>query len=133
MATDIKPIRSDEDHRATLLEIERLWGAEPGTRQGDRLDILVTLVHAYEEQHFPVDPPDPIAAIKFRMEQQGLTRKDLEGLIGSRARVAEVMAGKRGLSITMIRRLHTKLGIPAEVLIQPSKTNGAKGKRGRAA
>lgn len=133
MATEIKPIRTEADYEAALSEVERLWGAKSGTPKGDRLDVLATLIEVYEEQHYPIDPPDPIEAIKFRMEQQGLTRKDLEGLIGSRARVAEVMAGKRGLSITMIRRLHTKLGIPAEVLIQPSKTNGAKGKRGRAA
>lgn len=83
--TEIEPIRADDDHHAALLEIERVSGTEPGTRQGDRLDILVTLVHAYEEQHFPLDPPDPVEAIKFRMEQQGLTRKELEGLLGARA------------------------------------------------
>jgi HTH-type transcriptional regulator/antitoxin HigA len=105
--------------------MERLWGAPAGTPAGDRLDILATLVDAYEAEHYPMDPPDPIAAIRFRMEQQGLTRKDLEGIIGSRTRVAEVLNRRRGLSINMIRRLHEKLGIPAEVLIQPTKRRKA--------
>lgn len=126
MATEIKPIRTDDDHHAALVEIERLWGAVPRTADGDRLDVLITLVHAYEEQCHPLDPPDPIAAIKFRMEQQGLTRRSLEELLGTRARVAEVLSGKRGLSIAMIRRLHDKLGIPAEVLIRPSRKAGRK-------
>lgn len=121
MATDIRPIRTDSEHRAALKEIERLWGAKPGSREDDRLEVLVTLVHAYEEVHHPMDPPDPIEAIKFRMEQQGLTRKDLEAIIGTRTRIAEVLNRKRGLSIGMIRRLHDKLGIPAEVLIRPSR------------
>jgi HTH-type transcriptional regulator / antitoxin HigA len=121
MANDIKPIRSNKDYEASLAEVERLWGAKSGTPRGDRLDVLATLIEAYEERQFPMGPPDPIEAIKFRMEQQGLTRKDLEEMIGTRTRVAEVLAGKRGLSIAMIRRLHAKLGIPAEVLIQPSR------------
>ncbi len=126
MATDIKPIRNDTDHRAALKEIERLWDAKPGSAEDDRLDVLVTLVHAYEEANHSIDPPDPVEAIKFRMEQQGLTRKDLEPIIGSRTRIAEVLNRKRSLSIGMIRRLHDRLGIPAEVLIRPSR-------RGRAA
>ena len=97
--------------------MERLWGAKSGTPRGDRLDVLATLIEVYER--FPIDPPDPIEAIKFRMEQQGLTRKDLEEMIGTRTRIAEVLARKRGLSIAMIRRLHDQLGIPAEVLIRP--------------
>ena len=121
MATEIKPIRSAADYDAALVEVERLWGAKVGTSRGDRLDVLATLIEAYEERHFPIDPPDPIAAIEFRMEQQGLTRKDLEAMIGTRTRIAEVLSRKRGLSIAMIRRLHAKLGIPAEVLIQPSR------------
>jgi len=96
--------------------------APSGTADGDRLDVLATLIDAYETEHFPIDPPDPIEAIKFRMEQQGLTRKDLEPLIGTRTRVAEVLNGKRDLSIAMIRRLHDQLGISAEVLIQPSRS-----------
>ena len=84
----LKPIRTERDHDAALAEIDRLWGAKPGTPAGDRLDILATLVDAYENEHYPMDPPDPIEAIKFRMEQQGLTRKDLEGILGTRTRVA---------------------------------------------
>jgi HTH-type transcriptional regulator / antitoxin HigA len=98
-----------------------LWGAKSKTLEGDRLDVLATLIDAYEAQHYPMDPPDPIEAIKFRMEQQGLTRKDLEPLIGTRTRVAEVLNCKRGLSIEMIRRLHRELGISAEVLIRSSR------------
>ncbi len=116
---DLKPIRTEADYEAALAEIERLWGAPAGAPEGDRLDILATLVDAYENEHYPMDPPDPIEAIKFRMEQQGLTRKDLEGLLGTRTRVAEVLNRRRGLSINMIRRLHEKLGISAEVLIRP--------------
>ncbi|HEY0920342.1 helix-turn-helix domain-containing protein [Devosia sp.] len=125
MAAELKPIRTEADHEAALLEIERLWGARSGTREGDRLEVLVTLVDAYEAQAWPMDPPDPIAAIEFRMEQLGLTRKDLEPLIGTRARVAEVMNRKRSLSIDMIRRLHEELGISAEVLIRPSRLGEA--------
>jgi HTH-type transcriptional regulator/antitoxin HigA len=122
---NLKPIRTETDYEAALAEIARLWGAPAGTPQGDRLDILATLVDAYENEHYPMDPPDPIAAIKFRMEQQGLTRKDLEGILGTRTRVAEVLNRRRGLSINMIRRLHEKLGISAEVLLRPSRTNGS--------
>ncbi|MEQ1864715.1 MAG: helix-turn-helix domain-containing protein [Micropepsaceae bacterium] len=118
---DVKPIRTESDYEATLAEVGRLWGAKSGTPRGDRLDVLATLIDAYEADRFPMDPPDPIEAIKFRMEQQGLTRKDLEDVIGTRTRIAEVLGRKRGLSIDMIRRLHEKLGIPAEVLIRPSK------------
>ena len=125
MATDIKPIRTDADHHAVLKEIEGLWDAKPGSPEDDRLEVLVTLVHAYEEVHYPMDPPDPVEAIEFRMEQQGLTRKDLEAIIGSRTRIAEVLNRKRGLSIGMIRRLHDKLGIPADVLIRPSRKGKA--------
>jgi HTH-type transcriptional regulator/antitoxin HigA len=124
-ATEIKPIRSKRDYEAALSEIERLWGAKAGTLEGDRLDVLATLIEAYEAEHYPIDPPDPIEAIKFRMEQQGLTRKDLEEIIGTRTRIAEVLNRKRGLSITMIRRLHERLGISAEVLIRPSRKRAA--------
>ena len=115
----IRPIRNESDHEAALKEVERLWGARSGTADGDRLDILATLIDVWEAEHYPVSPPDPIEAIGFRMEQQGLSRKDLEGIIGGRARISEVLDRKRGLSIAMIRRLHEKLGIPAEVLIGP--------------
>jgi HTH-type transcriptional regulator/antitoxin HigA len=121
----LKPIRTRASYEAALKEVERLWGARSGTPAGDRLDILATLIEAYEDEHYPMDPPDPIDAIKFRMEQQGLTRKDLEGILGTRTRVAEVLNGRRGLSINMIRRLHEKLGIPAEVLIRPTKPRKA--------
>jgi HTH-type transcriptional regulator/antitoxin HigA len=125
MVTEIKPIRTEADHEAALIEVERLWGAKSGTPEGDRLDVVATLIEVYEEQRYPMDPPDPIEAIKFRMEQQGLTRKDLETMIGTRTRIAEVLSRKRSLSIAMIRRLHQKLGIPAEVLIRPSRKNEA--------
>src|SRR5437870_11654871 len=121
MKNNVKPIRTKRDYELALRELERLWGAKSGTPEGDRLDVLATLIDAYEAAHFPMDPPDPIEAIKFRMEQQGLTRKDLEPLIGTRTRVAEVLNGKRALSIAMIRRLHDALGISAEVLIRPSR------------
>lgn len=125
MKNDLKPIRTETDYEAAVVELERLWGAKAGTREGDRLDVLATLIDAYETEHEPIDPPDPIEAIKFRMEQQGLTRKDLEPLIGTRTRVAEVLNRKRNLSITMIRRLHAKLGIPADVLIRPTRREKA--------
>jgi len=125
MAGEVKPIRTKRDYEASLKEVERLWGAKTGTRDGDRLDVLATLIDAYEAEHYPMDPPDPIEAIKFRMEQQGLTRRDLEEIIGTRTRIAEVLNRKRGLSIGMIRRLHEHLGISAEVLIRLSRKNAA--------
>jgi HTH-type transcriptional regulator/antitoxin HigA len=125
MADEVRPIRSKRDHAEALKAVERLWGAKAGTRHGDRLDVLVTLIEAYEEEHYPIDPPDPIEAIKFRMEQQGQTRRDLEEIIGTRTRIAEVLNRKRGLSIAMIRRLNERLGIPAEVLIRPSRETAA--------
>ena len=125
MKNSVKPIRTKKDHEAALADVERLWGAKLGTPAGDRLDVLATLIEAYEAAHYPMDPPDPIEAIKFRMEQQGLTRKDLQPLIGTRPRVAEVLNRKRSLSIGMIRRLHQALGISAEVLIRPSRKDQA--------
>ncbi len=114
---DVKPIRTEKDYDAALARIEEIWDAEPGTRESDELDVLSILVEAYEEKHYPIDPPDPIEAIKFRMEQMELTRKDLEPFIGHRGRVAEVLNRKRGLSIDMIRKLCAGLGISSEVLI----------------
>ena len=125
MANELKPIRTEADYEEALAEVERLWGAKSGTLKGDRLDVLVTLIDAYEAQHYPMDPPDPIAAIKFRMEQQGLTRKDLEPMIGGRGRVAEILNRKRSLSIDMIRHLHDRLGISADVLIRPTRQDKA--------
>jgi HTH-type transcriptional regulator / antitoxin HigA len=125
MKNDVKPIRTKKDYETALAEMERLWGATSGTPAGDRLDVLATLIDAYEAVHYPMDPPDPIEAIKFRMEQQGLTRRDLEPLIGTRTRVAEVLNRRRSLSIGMIRRLHQALGISAEVLIRPSRPDQA--------
>ena len=125
MAAEVKPIRTKRDHEAALREVERLWGAKTGSPEGDRLDVLATLIDAYETEHYPIDPPDPVEAIKFRMEQQGLTRRDLEEIIGTRTRIAEVLNRKRGLSIAMIRRLHERLGISAEVLIRPSRKKAA--------
>jgi HTH-type transcriptional regulator/antitoxin HigA len=119
--SEIRPIRNETDYEATLAEVERLWGARSGTPEGDRLDVLATLIDAYESEHDPIDPPDPIDAIKFRMEQQQLTRKDLEGIFGTRTRVAEVLNRRRGLSITMIRHLADTLKIPADILIRPSR------------
>lgn len=121
----LRPIKTEADYEAALEEVEQLWGAPSGTPKGDRLDILATLIDAYENEHYPMDPPDPIEAINFRMEQQGLTRKDLEGILGSRTRVAEVLNRRRGLSINMIRRLHEKFGISAEVLIRPTRLRRA--------
>jgi HTH-type transcriptional regulator/antitoxin HigA len=120
MATDLKPIRNEADYDAALAEVERLWGAKSGTPDGDRLDVLATLIEVYEAKHYPMDPPDPIEAIKFRMEQQGLSRKDLEPIFGTRNRTSEILNRRRGLSIEMIRQLHDRLGISAEVLIRPS-------------
>ena len=117
---DIKPIRNEADYEAVLAEIERLMDANPGTRAGDRLDVLVTLVEAYEDKHWQIDPPDPIEAIKLRMEQRGLTRQDLVQVLGSKSRVSEVLSRKRPLTLAMIQRLHQEWGIPAESLIRPT-------------
>src|ERR1700745_4017987 len=125
MTGEVRPIRSQADYEAALAEIERLWRAKAGTAEGDRLDVLATLIDAYESEHYPMDPPDPVEAIKFRMEQQGLTRRHLEEIIGTRPRIAEVLNRKRGLSIPMIRRLHDRLGISADVLIRPSRKSAA--------
>lgn len=114
----VRPIKTQRDYQSVLDEIERLMDAAPNTPAGDRLDVLVTLADAWEQRHFPIDRPDPIDAIVFAMEQRGLTRRDLEPLIGSRGRVAEVLNGKRPLTLPMIRRLHASLGVPADVLIQ---------------
>ena len=113
----IQPIRNEADHAAAVKRIEVLLGSKPGTREGDELDVLATLVVAYEERHHPIGPPDPVEAILFGIEQKGMTRRDLEPMIGSRARVSEILGRKRNLTLPMIRRLHTGLKIPAETLI----------------
>ncbi len=118
----IHPIRTEADHDSAVARIAKLIGAKPDTVEGEELDILATLVDAYEAKHHAIDAPDPIAAIQFRMEQQGLTRKNLEPLIGSRARVSEVMTRRRSLTLAMIRRVRKELGISADVLIgRPEK------------
>ncbi len=115
----LKPIKTKADYEAALREIEGLWGAGEGTIEGDRLEVLTTLVEAYEETHFPMDLPDPIEAIKFRLEQQGEDHKALIGIIGNRTRVYEILRRDRPLSLAMIRRLNKQLRIPAEILIRP--------------
>ncbi len=115
---DIKPIRTKADHKAALKAVESLMGAKARTPEGDRLDVLVTLIEGYERQHFPMDLPDAVEAIKFRMEQQGLTPKDLEPLIGRSNRVYEVLNRRRSLTLAMIQKLHAGLGIPAESLLR---------------
>lgn len=122
---NIRPIRSDVDYRAALREIEPLMGAKAGSPQGDRLDVLVTLVESWERKHFPLDLPDPVDAIRFQMEQQGLTPRDLVPMIGQLNRVYEVLNGKRGLTLRMIWNLHEQLGIPLESLIKPPKIRAA--------
>jgi HTH-type transcriptional regulator/antitoxin HigA len=115
---NVRPIRTKADHRWALKEVERLWDADPGTPEGDRVDVLVTLIEAYEERHFPIAAPDPIAAIEFMLEQKGLTRRDLEPAIGSRGRVSEVLTRKRPLTLPMVRELSALLDIPTSVLVQ---------------
>jgi HTH-type transcriptional regulator/antitoxin HigA len=122
----LRPIKTDADHEAALLEIERLWGAEEGTADGDRVEILITLAEAYEEAHFPMDLPDPIEAIKFRLEQQGVDKKALIGIIGNRTRVYEVLRRDRALSLAMIQKLNQQLKIPAESLIRPIRVRKKK-------
>lgn len=116
---DIRPIRTPEDYEVALAEVEALFSAKSGTPQGDRLDVLTTLIEVYEAEKEPIDVPDPIEMLLFVMESRGLTRRDLEPYIGSRARVSEVINRRRPLTLEMIRKLHQGLGIPAEVLIQP--------------
>jgi len=123
----IAPIKSELDYDAALAEIDRLMDAEPNTSRGDRLDVLVTLVEAYEAKRWVIDPPDPIDAIKLRMEQRGLTRRDLQRILGSRGRVSEILNRRRALSVEMMRRLHQELAIPAESFLRvPSAPAGAK-------
>lgn len=126
---NIRPIRTAADHAAALKEIERLWDiATPGTEAGDKFEVLTTLVESYEREHFEIPAPDPIEAIRFRMEQEGFTNKDLIPIFKTRARVSEVMSKRRRLNLTMIRKLHKQLNIPFECLVQEYKLRGAGGR-----
>ena len=118
---DIKPIRGEADHERALRRVEELWNAPEGSAEGDESDILATLIEAYEREQYPIELPDPIEAIKFRLEQQGKDSRALIGVIGQRTRVYEVMQDKRPLSLKMIRNLHEKFDISAEVLIRPTR------------
>jgi HTH-type transcriptional regulator/antitoxin HigA len=113
----IKPIKTERDHQKALKEIEKLWGAGPNTAKGDRLEVLITLVEAYEQKHHRIEPPDPIEAIKFRMEQLDLKPSDLADILGGRNRVSEVLNKKRKLTVEMMRSLRKRLAIPAESLL----------------
>ena len=116
---EIRPIRTQTDYQETLREVELLFNAAPNTPESDRLDVLSTLVEAYEKTHFPIAIPDPIAAIQYYMDARGWSGSDLEQCIGSRDRVSEILSRKRSLTLEMIRRVNQELGIPAEILIQP--------------
>lgn len=120
---DIKPIKTDVDYQAALIEIENLMAAELDSPQGEKLDVMVTLIEAYEAKHFPMGLPDPVEAIKFEMERKGLTVKDLEPMIGKPNRVYEILNRKRSLTLKMIWSLHKGLGIPAESLIKPPQSS----------
>lgn len=115
---NIKPIKTETDYQEALAEIDKLFDAKPNTTKGDKLDVLVTLIEAYEEKHHAIELPDPVDAIKYVMESKGLTRKDLEACIGTRARISEILSRKRNLTLPMIRKLYDKFKIPARVLIQ---------------
>ncbi len=114
---DIKPIKTEQDYKNSLDRIEKLWGSKRDTPMGDELDLLVTLVEAYEMKNFPIAPPDPIDAIKFRMEQMGMTKADMVEYLGSQSRVSEVLNGKRGLTLKMIKSLYKGLKISPEILL----------------
>ncbi len=114
---EIRPVRNEDDHERALEHIAVLWGAPAGSPDAEQLEVLITLVDAYEAEHHDIESPDPIEAIKFRMEQEGLSRKDLEPMIGGRARVSEILNRKRPLTIRMIRRLRKGLGLSADVLV----------------
>lgn len=123
----IKPIRTQNDYKAALAQIESIFDAKPNTPRGDLLDVLTTLVEAYEEKHYKIDFPEPVDAINYWMESHGLTRKDLEKYLGSRGRVTEILNKKRGLSLQMIQKLYQGLHIPAEILIKEQHIENKKG------
>lgn len=115
---EIKPIRTEADYETALKEVEKLIESQPGTPEGDRMDVLVTLIEAYEDRHFPIPlPDDPVEVLEYYMESRGISRSELVPLLGSKERVSEVLNRKRGLSLDMIRRLKVSLGIPADLLI----------------
>jgi len=118
---DIKPIKNERDYEQALRRVESLWQSPEGSAESDELDVLATLIEAYERDRYPIDLPDPVEAIKFRLEQENKDSRSLIGVIGQRTRVYEVLRGKRSLSLNMIRALHDKFGIPANVLIQPAR------------
>jgi HTH-type transcriptional regulator/antitoxin HigA len=126
---NITPIKTEKDYEFALKEIERLFSAKPNTPAGDKLDILTTLVHSYEDEHYPVDFPDAVEALKYWIESRGLQRKDLQEFIGSRARISEILNRKRNLTLNMIRKLHDELHIPAELLIKKSKSTVIKSQK----
>jgi HTH-type transcriptional regulator/antitoxin HigA len=128
---EVKPIKNERDYEQALRRVESLWQSPEGSAESDELDVLATLIEAYEHGHYPMDLPDPVEAIKFRLEQEGKDSRALIGVIGQRTRVYEVLRGKRSLSLNMIRELHDKFGIPANVLIQPaSKMRKSTARRG---
>ena len=125
-AVDIRPIKTKADYRAALKRVEKLMGAKSNSAEGELLDVLVTLIEAFERKHYPVDLPDAVEAIKFEMDRRGLTVKDLEPVIGKANRVYEILSHKRPLTLQMIQRLHSGLGIPAESLIKPASSSRAR-------
>ncbi|MCD6564742.1 MAG: helix-turn-helix domain-containing protein [Bacteroidales bacterium] len=114
---EIKPIKTEKDYNMSIKRIEELWGAKRDTPEGDELDLLCTLVESYEMKHYPIAPPDPIDAIKFRMEQMGMTKADMVKYLGSQSRVSEILNGKRRLTLKMVKSLYKGLKIPAEILL----------------
>ncbi|MBX3045510.1 MAG: hypothetical protein KF701_03785 [Anaerolineales bacterium] len=118
---DVKPIKTKQDYKQALAELDRLFDAKPGTSQGDYVEVLATLIEKYEEEHYPIDAPDPVEALEYFMESRGLSRGDLEKYIGGSGRVSDILNRKRGLSLNMIRKLHFELGMPAETLLRESR------------
>ena len=127
---NIRPIKTDADHDEALAEVRRLWNAPPGSPDADKLEVLAMLLHHYERERHPIAMPDPIEAIKFRMEQQGLSRKDLLPILGTSGRISEVLGRRRALTLSMIRKLHAAFDIPLESLVQPSRPQGTHRRRG---
>ena len=122
---DVRPIKTDAEYRLALQQMERLWNCAPGSAEGDHLEVLSTLIEAYEARHHPIPAPDPIAAIMFMMEQKGLSRRDLEAAIGSRGRVSEILNRKRPLTLPMVRALSVLLDIPTDILVREYRTRSA--------